>query len=92
MSQIEKKQGKPTCKSILSKKPNMKKQKTKLSQNSGQTCFFQHNLNSDCKHDADNKLQVYYWECHLLCLKSFHRLSMHSKTILIPRYSQFTHP
>ena len=27
MSQIEKKQGKPTCKSILSKNPNMKKTK-----------------------------------------------------------------
>ena len=39
MSQIEKKQGKPTCKSILSKNPNMKK-KNKIKPKLRSNMFF----------------------------------------------------
>ena len=77
-AQIEKKQGKLTCVSIPSENPNIKKTKIKQKQNfSSKTSFFQQNLNSRCKHVTDNKIQVYYRECHLPCLRSFHRLSIH---------------
>ena len=59
-------------------KPQHKKTKIKQKQNvSGKTSFFQHNLNSSCKHVTDNKLQVYYRGCHLPCIRSFHRLSIY---------------
>ena len=66
IAQIERKEGKLTCESIPSENPYIKKQK-----------FLQHNLNSGCKHVTDNKLQVYYRQCHLPCIRSFHRLSIH---------------
>ena len=76
IAQIEKKQGKPTCVSIPSENSNIKKTKIKQKQNfSGETSFFQHNLNSGCKHITDNKL--HYRGCHLSCIRSFHRLSIH---------------
>ena len=59
IAQIEKKQGKITYVSIPSENPNIKKTKIKQKQNFfGETSFFQHNLNSSCKHVTDNKLQV----------------------------------
>ena len=44
---------------------------------SGQTSFFQHDLNSGCKDVTDDTLEVYYWEGHLPSIGSFHRLSIH---------------
>ena len=78
IAQIEKKQGKLTCESVPPEKPNTKKEKIKPKQNfSGQASFFQHNLNSGCKHVTDDKLQVFCRECHLPCIRSFHRLFIH---------------
>ena len=79
IAQIEKKQVKLTCESIPSENANIKKNpKIKPKQNfSGQTSFFQHNLNFGYKHITDNKLQVYYRECHLPCIRSFHQMSIH---------------
>ena len=55
-----------------------KKTKIKQKQNfSGETSFFQHKSNSSCKHITDNKMQVYYRECHLSCIRFFHRLFIH---------------
>ena len=75
------------------RKTQHKKRKIKPKQNfSGQASFFQHNLNSGCKHVTDDKLQVFYRECHLPCIRSFHRLFIHFEAIFISRCSQFTHP
>ena len=57
IAQIEKKQGKLTCDSFG--KPQHKKTKIKQKQNfSGETSFFQHNLNSGCKHITDNNCKL----------------------------------
>ena len=60
-------------KTLTQKKQKLNKNKTSLAKQ----VFFQQNLNSRCKHVTDNKLQVYYRQCHLPCLRSFHRLSIH---------------